>query len=54
MGGLGIPWTDLEDRTIRLDDLLSGQRFEREGGPLASDGLYVALEGHGVHCFQVT
>ncbi|MBS1119235.1 MAG: alpha amylase [Deltaproteobacteria bacterium] len=53
-GRVGIPWTDLEGRTIRLDDLLSGQRFEREGGPLASDGLYVALEGHGVHCFQVT
>jgi hypothetical protein len=53
-GRVQLSWTDLEGRTIILDDLLSGQRFERDGNELASAGLYVALEGHAAHVLEVT
>jgi glycosidase len=33
-----------------LTDALSGARYERDGA--ASDGLYVALDGHGVHLLR--
>jgi hypothetical protein len=49
-----LSWADLDGKTIYLDDLLSEQRFERNGTQLASDGLYVALDGHAAHVFKVT
>ncbi|HEX7841157.1 MAG TPA: alpha-amylase family glycosyl hydrolase [Kofleriaceae bacterium] len=53
-GRAQLPWTDLDRRTILLTDVLSGQRFERDGSALARDGLYVALDGHAMHVFEVT
>ena len=38
---------------VVLDDLLTGERYVRDGSQLAADGLYVALEGHGVHLLQL-
>jgi hypothetical protein len=42
-----LPWTDLAERTWRLQDRLASNEFERAGDELAGDGLYVALDGWG-------
>jgi hypothetical protein len=42
-----LPWTDLTERTWRLEDRLASQAFDRGGDELAADGLYVALDGWG-------
>ncbi len=41
---IALPWTDLPGRSWRLTDLLSGEDFIRDGGELASPGLYVDLQ----------
>ena len=43
------PWEDLAARTWKLADLLSGQRFERDGDELAGAGLYIALDPWASH-----
>ena len=48
-----LPVADLSGRTVRLDDLLSGARYERAGSELASTGLYVDLPPWGHHVFDV-
>ena len=50
-GVVRLPWPDLAGATVVFDDLLAGDRYEREGGELVEHGLYVALDGHGVHLF---
>ncbi|MCY3020650.1 MAG: alpha-amylase family glycosyl hydrolase [Planctomycetota bacterium] len=35
-------------------DRYDGKRYEREGGELAWPGLYVALEGHQPHIFEIS
>ncbi len=40
-----LPWGDLSARSWSLTDRLSAQQFERGGDELASDGLYVELDG---------
>jgi hypothetical protein len=52
-GRVQLPWTELGGRTLALEDLLSGQRYERDGAELASEGLYVALDGHAVHLLKL-
>ena len=44
-----LPWGDLAARSWRLDDRLSGDVFERDGDELASEGLYVDLDGWASH-----
>ena len=34
---------------VVLEDALSGERYERDADQVRAEGLYVALEGHGVH-----
>ncbi len=48
------PWEDLSGRTWELADLLSGQRFERDGDELAGPGLYVALDPWASHFLSFT
>ena len=48
------PWKDLAGRAWRLDDRLSGARFERAGDELAADGLYVALNPWSSHFLAVS
>ena len=48
------PWEDLPGRTWELADLLSGQRFERDGEELAAAGLYVALDPWASHFLSFT
>jgi hypothetical protein len=44
-----LGWDDTAEHDWQLEDRLGGQRFERAGGDLAGDGLYVALDGWGSH-----
>jgi hypothetical protein len=45
-----LPWdAALAGRQWRLTDLLDGQVFDRDGGELAVDGLYVDLPAWGAH-----
>jgi glycosidase len=37
------PWSDLEGSTWRLEDLVNGEVFERDGNDIASSGLFVQL-----------
>jgi hypothetical protein len=41
---------DAADGTVMMEDLLSGERYERDLG--APDGLYVALDGWGQHLLR--
>ena len=53
-GLVALPWTDLDDHEVVLEDLLGSARHERNGGQIMRDGLYVALDGHGSHLFSLT
>jgi hypothetical protein len=48
-GRVRLGWADLPGRISRLADLFSGSVFERDGGELASPGLFVALEPWQFH-----
>jgi hypothetical protein len=37
------PWSDLEGSTWRLEDVVNGEVFERDGNDIASSGLFVQL-----------
>jgi hypothetical protein len=52
-GIVRLPWTDL-DGASTLVDLLSGAGFERDGGQMAADGLYVALDPDGIHLLRLS
>jgi hypothetical protein len=42
-------WPDAGTRAWRLEDLLSGAIYERDGAELAGEGLYVDLPAWGAH-----
>jgi hypothetical protein len=44
-----VPWGDLGGKAWQMVDALNGDRFERDGDELASDGLYVSLEPWSSH-----
>jgi hypothetical protein len=44
-----LPWDDLGGRTWALRDLLRDVSYERDGAGLSDPGLYVELDGWGVH-----
>ena len=35
-----------------MTDLLSGERYDRDGATIATEGLYVALGPSGVHLLR--
>jgi Alpha amylase, catalytic domain len=43
-GQIPMPWPDLADRDCRLEDLLTGAVFVRDGSELGEPGLFVAME----------
>jgi len=49
-----LPNPDLGGRAVRLQDLLSATRYERDGHELVSRGLYLDLPPWGYHAFEVT
>ena len=42
------------DGPITFDDLLSGEQYQRDRAQVAAEGLYVALDGAGVHLLRWT
>jgi hypothetical protein len=42
-GRIPLPWPELAGRDWRLEDLLAGTVFVRDGGELAGPGLFAAL-----------
>jgi Alpha amylase, catalytic domain len=47
-------WDDVAGRTWRLDDLVNGDVYERDGDDIAANGLYIALASWGSHLFAWT
>jgi glycosidase len=52
-GRIPLAWPDLPGRDWRLEDLLSGTVFVRDGGELAGPGLFVALEPWQYHVLSL-
>jgi hypothetical protein len=52
-GRVRLPWGDVAGRTWQLHDLLDGADYERAGGEMASEGLFVDLKGWGCHLLDV-
>jgi hypothetical protein len=48
-----LPYPDLAGGSVRLQDLLSTARYDRDGHELASRGLYLDLPAWGYHAFEV-
>ncbi|HEY5748004.1 MAG TPA: alpha-amylase family glycosyl hydrolase [Chryseolinea sp.] len=48
-----LPFPDFAGKTIRLTDLMSEARYERDGNDLLSRGLYLELPAWGYHVFDV-
>jgi glycosidase len=44
-----IPWEELRPKAWRLQDVLSGAIYDRDGNEMVDAGLYVELEGWGYH-----
>ena len=49
-----LPWNDLAGLTWRLDDLLDGDTYIRDGDDMERSGLYVALPPRAYHVFRWT
>ena len=49
-----LPFGDLAGRPVRLEDLMGAARYDREGGDLASRGLYLDLPPWGHHVFRIS
>jgi hypothetical protein len=47
-----LPFAHLSSREVRLNDLMSGARYQRSGSDLTSTGLYVDLPSWGYHVFE--
>jgi hypothetical protein len=48
-----LPFPDLAGRPVRLEDLMSPARYDREGSDLVSRGLYLDLPAWGYHVFRI-
>jgi len=48
-----LPFGDLQDRAVRLRDLLGPASYDRQGGSLVSPGLYLDLPPWGYHVFEL-
>jgi Alpha amylase, catalytic domain len=51
-GRVHLPWDDVAGRTWRLDDLLTGDSFERDGDEIDAEGLFVQLPPWGAHVLR--
>jgi hypothetical protein len=52
-GHLRLPWDDVLHADLELVDLMTTARYQRDGDEVRRGGLYVALEGYGVHLLRV-
>ncbi len=48
-----VPWDELRGKEWRLNDVLSGETYERSGNEMRDAGLYFELEAWECHVFQV-
>jgi len=48
-GKVRLPYEEMEGLQWRLDDLISGEHFDREGNEMTGQGLYVGLKAWGFH-----
>jgi hypothetical protein len=48
-GRIQLPWADLRGLTCLLVDVMSGERYERDGDEMLDQGLYVDLEAWKFH-----
>jgi hypothetical protein len=48
-----VPWDGLRGRTWRLNDLLSGEIYDRSGEDFRDAGLYVDLKPWEYNFFQM-
>ncbi|MCX5842891.1 MAG: alpha-amylase, partial [Deltaproteobacteria bacterium] len=48
-----LPWDELRGKTWRLDDVLSGESYDRSGDEIRDAGLYVDLGPWKCHLFRV-
>jgi glycosidase len=51
---VALPWRDLEGRSWRLRDLAGPWVYDRPGGDLTRQGLYLDLPAWGYHVFAVS
>jgi Alpha amylase, catalytic domain len=52
-GRIRLSSSHLGRGAIELDDVLSGEHYERDADQVEREGLYVALDGWNVHLFEV-
>ncbi|WP_373500082.1 alpha-amylase family glycosyl hydrolase [Desulfococcus sp.] len=50
---VALPWTDLKEQTWRLRDQMGESVYERDGGDLASRGLYLDMPAWACHVFRL-
>jgi hypothetical protein len=48
-----VPWNGLSGKQWHLNDVLSGQFYDRSGDEMRDEGLYVDLGPWQCHLFQV-
>lgn len=48
-----MPWTDLEGQVWQLRDRMGTAIYERNGGDLAAQGLYLDVPAWAYHVFDV-
>jgi len=51
-GFVRLPWSDVRDKSITLEDLFSGARYNRQGIEMTEPGLFVDLPVWGYHFFE--
>jgi hypothetical protein len=47
-----LPWPGLREQTVRLEDVLSGDRYDRNGDEMDREGMYVELRPWAYHFFR--
>ena len=52
-GHVQLAWDELQGKSWRLVDVLSGQTFERNGDEMREQGLYVDLKPWNCHFFRL-
>jgi hypothetical protein len=53
-GRVRVPWDDLNGRVCRLQDVFTMAVFERDGGEMYGQGLYVDLPAWGFHFLTIS
>lgn len=48
-----LPFPEIKDHSVKLNDLLSLASYDRDGNELLEHGLYLDLESWGLHVFAV-